>query len=303
MYQPILTYHPEVEKALKTKKPVVALESTLITHGLPHPINQEVALAIEASVRESGAVPATIAILNGQVMVGLTAEQVTYLAQADEVYKCSTRDLPLVMARRGDGATTVAATCVIAHRAGIPIFATGGIGGVHVNSHWDVSADLSELGRTPMTVICAGVKSFLDRAATLEMLETLAVPVLGYQTGHFPAFYSHPEDLPVNQRVDTPQEVARIIQARDAFALRHAILLTVPVPPDEEWPIQQAQPLIEKALTEAESKNVAGNDITPYLLDRLDQLSQGRSKAANVALLLNNARVAGQVAVVLSNLY
>ena len=285
----------EVQAALKESKPVVALESTLITHGFLSPKNLSVAKEIEDAVRQEGAVPATIAILNGQITVGLSEAELAHLAASD-ARKCSVRDLPLVVAQKGNGGTTVAATMVIAKQAGIPVFATGGIGGVHRGSNFDISADLMELGRTPITVVCAGMKAFLDLPAGLEVLETNAVPVLGYQTDAFPAFYSRESGLPVDLRVDTPRQVANIIRARDALQLKNAILLTVPVPKAKEWPAGQAQPFIEQALAQAETQGLPGKEITPFILAKIAELSGGQSMEANIALLLNNARVAAQVA-------
>lgn len=295
-----LTYTPEVQMALATNKPIVALESTLITHGFPPPHNLTVARAIEATVRDAGATPATIAILGGEIMVGLTEAQLTSLAQNTTARKCSVRDLPIVLAQKGDGATTVAATMVIAHRAGIQVFATGGIGGVHRGGGRDVSADLTELGRTPITVICAGMKAFLDLPDTVEYLETLAVPVVGYQTAVFPTFYSRTSDLGVDVTVQTPQEVAELIATRDALNLSNALLVAVPVPAEAAWPADKAQPVIETALTDAERANVKGKDITPFVLERIAQHSAGKSMAANIALLTNNAKVGAYIAAALA---
>jgi len=291
-----------VETALRENRPLVALESTLITHGFPHPQNLEVARALESVVREAGAVPATIAVLKGQPTVGLRDDQLAYLANSVRARKCSVRDLPLVTARGEDGSTTVAATMVIAHRAGIRIFATGGIGGVHRGHNLDVSADLMELGRTPITVVCAGMKAFLDLPASLEYLETQAVPVLGYQSDEFPAFYSRTSGLPVDVRVDSAEEAARIIRSRDALGLPNAIVLAAPIPPADEWPAGEAEGVIRRALAEAEARHISGKDITPFLLARIAELSDGRSMRANIALLKHNARVAAQVAVALARL-
>jgi len=291
-----------VEAALRENRPLVALESTLITHGFPHPQNLEVARALEGVVRETGAVPATIAVLKGELTVGLRDDQLAYLANSAQARKCSVRDLPLVTARGEDGSTTVAATMVIAHRAGIRIFATGGIGGVHRGHNLDVSADLMELGRTPITVVCAGMKAFLDLPASLEYLETQAVPVLGYQTDEFPAFYSRSSGLPVDVRVNSADEAARIIRSRDALALPNAIVLAVPIPPADEWPAGEAEAAIRRALAEAEMRRISGKDITPFLLARIAELSAGRSVQANIALLKHNARVAAQVAAALVRL-
>jgi len=279
---------------------VVALESTLITHGLPRPKNLEVARALEAAVREAGAIPATIAILGGQITVGLTDEQLVYLAGAEDVRKCSRRDLPIVVGRREDGATTVAGTMMAAHMAGIRIFATGGIGGVHRDHPFDVSADLLELGRTPVTVVCAGAKAILDLPLTLEVLETQGVPVIGYGTDEFPAFYSRSSGLPVDVCCDTPEEVAAIAQARDALELPGGILVAVPIPTEDELPSSEAETAIGRALAEAEAQGITGKAVTPFLLARVSELTGETSLRANVALLLNNARVASAIAVAIS---
>ena len=279
---------------------MVALESTLITHGLPRPKNLEVARALEAAVREAGAIPATIAILGGQITVGLTDEQLVYLAGAEDVRKCSRRDLPIVVGRREDGATTVAGTMMAAHMAGIRIFATGGIGGVHRDHPFDVSADLLELGRTPVTVVCAGAKAILDLPLTLEVLETQGVPVIGYGTDEFPAFYSRSSGLPVDVCCDTPEEVAAIAQARDALELPGGILVAVPIPTEDELPSSEAETAIGRALAEAEAQGITGKAVTPFLLARVSELTGETSLRANVALLLNNARVASAIAVAIS---
>ena len=299
---------------MRQNRPVVALESTLITHGFPRPDNYRIAQAIEETVREQGAVPATIAILEGQLFVGLSREQLARLSEADAVRKCSVRNLPTVLAQKNHGATTVAATMIIAHQAGIQVFATGGIGGVHrnltpgqVNGHhgaqrealinsWDVSADLTELGRTPITVVCAGMKAFLDLPATLEYLETQAVPVVGYGVSELPAFYSCNSGLSLDECVDTPQAVADIVHIRDSLGLNNAILVTVPVPVKDEWPAGQAGPIIEQALVEAFTQQISGKAVTPFLLSRIAELSGGLSKQANESLLINNAKIGAQIA-------
>jgi pseudouridine-5'-phosphate glycosidase len=272
----------------------------LITHGFPAPENLQIAREIEAAVREQGAVPATIAILGGEIMVGLTSDQLDYLASATNARKCSRRDLPLAVARREDGATTVAGTMIVAHWAGIEIFATGGIGGVHRGHPFDESADLMELARTPVTVVCAGAKAILDLPLTLEVLETQGVPVIGYQTDELPAFYSRSSGLPVDLRVDSPAEIVDIIRARRALGLAVGTLVTAPVPAADEWPAEEAQQIISQALADADASGISGKAITPYLLGRVNVLSGSRSKAANIALLLNNARLGGQVAKALS---
>jgi pseudouridine-5'-phosphate glycosidase len=294
-----LIIHPEVQAALDAGRPVVALESTLITHGLPHPKNLDVALALEAVVREAGAVPATISILSGQITLGLTDEQLVYLAEAENVRKCSRRDLPIAVGRGEDGATTVAGTMIVAHMAGIRVFATGGIGGVHRGHPFDVSADLLELGRTPVTVVCAGAKAILDLPLTLEVLETQGVPVIGYGTEEFPAFYTRSSGLPIDVRCDTPQEVAAIVRARDDLNLLGGTLVTVPVPPEDELSAAEAEVAIATALAEAEAQGIKGKAVTPFLLARVSELTGEASLRANVALLLNNARVASAIAVAL----
>jgi len=295
-----LVIHPEVQAALDVGQPVVALESTLITHGLPHPKNLEVARALEMAVREAGAVPATIAILSGQIHVGLTDEQLAYLAGAENVRKCSRRDLPIVVGRGEDGATTVAGTMIVAHMAGIRVFATGGIGGVHRGHPFDVSADLLELGRTPVAVVCAGAKAILDLPLTLEVLETQGVPVIGYTTDEFPAFYTRSSGLPVDVRCDTPAQVAAVLRARQALNLAGGVLVAVPVPADAELPAAQAEAAITRALAEAEAHGITGKAVTPFLLARVSELTGEASLRANAALLLNNARVAAAVAAALA---
>lgn len=300
MAQPTINYHPEVQAALQTDRPVVALESTLITHGFAHPQNLEIARKLEQVIRDNGAVPATIAVIAGKVTVGLTDDQLTALAHADDARKCSVRDLPLVMARGEYGSTTVAATMVLARRVGIAVFATGGIGGVHRGMAYDISADLMELGRTPITVVCAGMKAFLDLAAGVEILETQAVPVIGYQTDELPAFFSRKSGLSVDLRVETPAEAAALIAARDWLQLSNAILLTVPVPAADEWPAEQANRYIEQSLMSATAQGIKGKNITPFILSKIAELSAGQSIRANMALLVNNATVAAQVAVALN---
>jgi pseudouridine-5'-phosphate glycosidase len=279
---------------------VVALESTLITHGLPRPKNLEVARELEAAVHQSGAAPATIAVLSGQLTVGLTDEQLAYLAEADNIRKCSRRDLPIVIGQGEDGATTVAGTMIVAHMAGIRVFATGGIGGVHRGHPFDVSADLLELGRTPVTVVCAGAKAILDLPLTLEVLETQGVPVIGYGSDEFAAFYTRSSGLPVDARCDTPEEVAAVVRTRDKLSLPAGTLVAVPIPSDDELPADQAEMVIARALAEAEARGIKGKEITPFLLSRVSELTGETSLRANVALLLNNARVASAIAAALN---
>lgn len=291
---------PEVRQALDKNQPVVALESTLITHGLPRPVNLEVARALEQTVREAGAVPATIAILKGRVKVGLLPEELEFLAHSDFVRKCSRRDFPIVIARAEDGATTVSGTMMAAHAAGIRVFATGGIGGVHRGHPFDVSADLTELGRTPITVVCAGAKAILDLPLTLEFMETQGVPVIGFQTAEFPAFYSRSSGLPVDERCDTAEEVAHIIRARDRMKLPAGILVAAPIPDADALPREKMEQIIAQALNDAEERGVRGKAVTPFLLARVSELSGETSRSANIALLHNNARIASEIATALA---
>lgn len=286
---------PEVAEALAAGRPVVALESTVIAHGLPYPQNIETARGMEEAVRSQGAVPATIAIIGGVARIGLGADEMEYLARAT-VAKLSRRDIAICLAQMGDGATTVSATMVLAHYAGIKVFATGGIGGVHRGHATDISADLSELARTPVAVVCAGAKAILDLPATLEWLETAGVPVLGLGTSEFPAFYSRSSGLPVDARVETPAQAAAIVRAHWQMGLASGVLLTVPIPEADEAPRDMIETAIAQALAESEEQGVRGKAVTPFLLRRVSELTGGESMAANLALLLNNARVAAQLA-------
>jgi pseudouridylate synthase len=286
----------EIREALGSDKPVVALESTVIAHGLPYPQNLETALRLESIVRDSGAVPATIAVLGGEFRVGLDRKQIEHLATANEIRKISRRDLAIAVAKKLDCATTVASTAFIAHRSAIKVFATGGIGGVHRGYTADVSADLAELAQTPITVVCSGPKIVLDVAATREWLETYGVTVLGWQCDEMPAFYSRSSALPVDEKVENAAEAAAIIRARDETGLNNAILVTVPVPADAEIPRDKVEEWLCEALRNAEKQNIKGKDTTPFLLMELSERSEGRTLAANIALLENNARVAAEVA-------
>jgi pseudouridylate synthase len=294
----------EVRDALDAHHPVVALESTLITHGLPYPVNVETALGMEAAIREVGAIPATIAVIQGEITVGLSADQIEHLAQrpAGSVRKCSRRDLGIAVAMQEYGATTVAGTMIVAHMAGIAVFATGGIGGVHRGHPFDVSADLIELGRTPVAVVCGGAKSILDLPLTLEVLETHGVPVIGLGTNKLPAFYTRSSGLPLDACVDTPQQAARIIAAARGLGLTHGILIAVPVPAGEEMPDELAEAAIQQATAEAEAQGIHGKAVTPFVLDRVATITEGVSRRANTALLVNNARVGGQIAAAYSQL-
>jgi pseudouridine-5'-phosphate glycosidase len=294
----------EVTAALAEKKPVVALESTLITHGLPYPANAETALAMEAAVRNSGAVPATIAVLRGRITVGISGDDIERLAQMPDgsVRKCSRRDLAIATALGEDGATTVAGTMIVAHRAGIRIFATGGIGGVHRGQPFDVSADLLELGRTPVAVVCSGAKSILDLPLTMEVLETQGVPVIGYSTDTLPAFYTRSSGIPLQVCIDTPDAAARIISAQHALGLQTGMLITVPVPSDVAMPEDAAERAIQQATQEAEAAGIHGAKVTPFVLARVAELTDGVSRTANTALLINNAATAGRIASAFSSL-
>ena len=292
----LLHVQPEVRSALDAGQPVVALESTLIAHGLPRPINLQVARRLEAVVREAGAIPATIAVFGGDVRVGLDDATLEVLAGAPDVRKVSRRDLPIVVAQRGHGATTVAATMWVAAQAGIRVFATGGIGGVHRGLPFDVSADLPELARTPVVVVCAGAKAILDLPLTLEWLETHGVPVIGYQCDEFPAFYSRRSGLPVDARADTAEQAAAIVNAKWRLGLEGGALVGVPVPAELEMDASLAEAAIQAALREAEVQGLRGQAVTPFLLARVSELTGGESRRANIALLENNARVAAALA-------
>ena len=276
-----LKVNSEVKAALQDKGPVVALESTLITHGLPYPLNVETALSMEDAVRAAGAVPATFAILQGVISVGISVAEIVALAQspAGTTRKCSRRDLPIAVALRQNGATTVAGTMIIADMVGIKVFATGGIGGVHRGQPNDVSADLIEFGRTPVAVVSSGAKSILDLPLTLEVLETHGVPLLGYQTDVLPAFYTARTDLPIDQRIDSPAEAAKIIRAAETLGARHGILIAVPVPDGKELPADIAEAAIVQATEEAEKSDIGGKDITPFVLARVSELTDGASMA------------------------
>jgi len=298
---PLINLSPEIAAAQRDGRAVVALESTLITHGLPYPQNVETALAMEKAVRDAGAVPATIAVLKGCITVGLSADDIERLgrATAGSVRKCSRRDFPIAVGLGEDAATTVAGTMIVAHMAGIRVFATGGIGGVHRGHPFDVSADLIELGRTPVAVVCSGAKSILDLPLTLEVLETQGVPVLGYETDTLPSFYSRSSGLPVDVRVDSPQQVAQIINAAQRLEAKHGILITVPVPVADEMPTEMAESAIQQATAEADAQGISGKAITPFVLNRVSQITDGVSRRANLSLLVNNARVAAQIALAL----
>lgn len=292
----LLNIAPEVSGAIRDHRPVVALESTVIAHGLPRPQNLQTANRLQQIVCEAGAVPATIGLIGGKLTVGLSDEQIKFLADGEDIRKISTRDISLAVARGWNGATTVASTIWIAHRAGIKVFATGGIGGVHRGSLPDVSADLPELARTPIIVVCSGAKIVLDLPATREWLETHAVTVVGYQCDELPAFYSRGSGLRVDARVETPTEVVNVFRAQQALGIESALLVVVPVPAKFEVPEEELQPVLTTALEDADWKEIAGPALTPFLLSQMAERSGGATLRANIALLENNARVAAQIA-------
>ncbi|MDY6877040.1 MAG: pseudouridine-5'-phosphate glycosidase [Chloroflexota bacterium] len=286
----------EVDQALADNVPVVALESALITHGFAPPANLDIARQMQAAVREEGALAATVAVLEGGALVGLTRDELARLASDRTARKVSLRDLPAVLAQGASGGTTVAATMHLARRAGIRVFATGGIGGVHRGHPDDVSADLPALASIPIVVVCAGAKAILDLPRTLEYLETRGVPVIGYGTDEFPAFYSRRSGLGVDVRVETPEEVVQMAKARTELGLPAALLVCVPVPKADELPAGEAETAIAQAVGEADAACVSGKALTPFLLARLVELTGGRARRANEVLLLNNARVAARIA-------
>ncbi|HMG75774.1 MAG TPA: pseudouridine-5'-phosphate glycosidase [Pyrinomonadaceae bacterium] len=299
-YSDSLKLNPEIESALPTNKPVVALESTVIAHGLPQPQNLETAQRLEQIIREEGATPATIAVLRGKLCVGLDRQQLEHLATSTGIRKLSTRDLAVAVANEWDGATTVASTMWIAHRAGIKVFATGGIGGVHRGSLPDVSADLRELTRTPMIVVCSGAKIVLDLPATREWLETYGITVVGYGCDEMPGFYSRESGLAVDVRYDSPAAVARLFKTQNELGVESALLVTVPVPVAAEVPKESLNRILDQSLSDAEQAKITGRDLTPFLLARMAALSEGATLRANIALLENNALVAARIASELS---
>src|SRR5438552_3691521 len=292
----LLRVGSHVEAALAAKKPVVALESTVIAHGLPRPRNLETAQRIEQIVREEGVTPATIAVIDGKLCVGLDEHQIEFLANSVDIKKLSARDLATAVARGWNGATTVAATMWIAHHADIRVFATGGIGGVHRGSLPDVSADLPELAHTPMIVVCSGAKIVLDLPATREWLETNSVTVVGYGCDEMPAFYSRRSELPVDVRCDSPEDVVRIFKTEADLDLRSALLVTIPVPTADEVDSSLLQAVLDESLVEAQRKRIVGRDLTPFLLARMSETSKRATLRANIALLENNVLVAAQIA-------
>ena len=295
-----LDVNPEVAAAIAAGKPVVALESTIISHGMPYPQNVETALNVERIIRENGAVPATIAIIGGRLKAGLTAEEIEYFGKKGQaIHKASRRDLAVLCARGEDGATTVTTTMIIAHMAGIKIFATGGIGGVHrgAETTMDISADLEELGQTPVMVVCAGAKSILDLGLTLEYLETKGVPVIGYGTEELPAFYTRQSGFKVDYRIDTPEELAAVFKASHEMGLKSGMLVTNPIPEEFAMPKEAIDAAIDQAIAECNAKGIHGKETTPFLLARVAELTGGDSLASNIRLVYNNAKVAALTAV------
>lgn len=296
---PYLDLSPEVSSALRSKQPVVALESTIISHGMPYPRNVETALEVEEMVRKHGAIPATIAVINGRMKAGLNKQEINNLGKmGTDVLKVSRRDLPVVIAQGHNGATTVAATMIIADLAGIAIFATGGIGGVHRGAaeSMDVSADLQELARTNVAVVCAGAKSILDLGLTLEYLETQGVPVLGYRTEDFPAFFTRQSGFKVDQSLDTAKELANILTIKWQLGMKGGAVIANPIPNKFQMEYAPIEAAIQEALNLAQQKNIKGKEITPFLLATIEQITGGKSLDANIELVLNNAKLAAKIA-------
>ncbi len=297
-----LSIHPEVQQALENGLPVVALESTIIAHGMPYPQNVETAKRVEAELRLNGVVPATIAIIDGTIKVGLTEVELERIGNTKGVIKVSRRDLPVVLANKSLGATTVATTMIGAELAGIKVFVTGGIGGVHrgAQESFDISADLDELSKTNVAVVCAGAKSILDLGLTLEYLETKGVPVLGYQTKYLPAFYTRESDFLVDQQVDSPKEIADILKAKWGAGLEGGVVIANPIPQAYSMDRLAIESVIQKAIGSAEQQGIRGKEVSPYLLKTIKELSEGQSLASNIELVLNNARLGAAIAVELS---
>jgi pseudouridine-5'-phosphate glycosidase len=294
-----LDFHPDVENALKNNLPIVALESTIISHGMPYPKNIETALMVEETVRSNNAVPATIAIIKGRLKIGLTEKEIEFLATNDEIKKISRRDLAIAVSQKLSGSTTVASTMIIASLANIVVFATGGIGGVHrgAETSLDISADLDELSRTNVCVVCAGVKSILDIGLTLEYLETKGVPVIGYKTSELPAFYSIKSGFNVDYRVDAAIDIANILKTKFDLTIDGGILVTNPIPVAFELESSVMNEAIDLAIIEADNENITGKKITPYLLSKVNEITKGKSLDANINLIANNADLAAKIAV------
>lgn len=295
-----LDIHPEIQKALDDKQAVVALESTIISHGMPYPKNLETALLLEDEVRKNGAIPATIALINGKIKVGLTKDEITFLAkEGTQVIKTSRRDMPYVLAKKLTGATTVAATMIAAEKAGIAVFATGGIGGVHrgASATFDISADLQELANTNVAVVCAGIKAILDLGLTLEYLETLGVPVLGYQTDELPAFYTRKSGFKVDYNLQSPQEIASLLKAKWDLGLKGGVVIANPIPEDNSMDFDRMTNAIEQAIIEQNKLGIKGKESTPFLLAKVKELTQGKSLESNISLVKNNVILASKLAV------
>ena len=289
---------PEILNAIKKKLPIVALESTIISHGMPYPKNIETAIMVEETVRANDAIPATIAIIKGRIKVGLTRDEIDFLATNDEVQKVSRRDLAIAVAQKTSGSTTVASTMIIASLAKIAVFATGGIGGVHrgAENTLDVSADLEELSKTNVCVVCAGAKAILDIGLTLEYLETKGVPVIGYKTSDLPAFYSTKSGFKVDYRIDSAADIAQILKTKWDLSIDGGVLVTIPIPQEFELTLDIMNKAINEAITQADSENIIGKDITPYLLSKVNELTHGESLEANMKLIKNNAALAAKIA-------
>ncbi|SHH32379.1 pseudouridine-5'-phosphate glycosidase [Tepidibacter thalassicus] len=305
MLENYLEINPEVKKALEENVPVVALESTIISHGMPYPENIKMAKTVENIIRENGAIPATIAILNGKLKVGLNEDELEYLGKSDCILKTSRRDLPFIISKKLDGATTVASTMIIANLAGIKVFATGGIGGVHRGAQetFDISADLTELSKTNVAVVCAGAKSILDIGLTLEYLETHGVPVVGFKTEEFPAFYTRKSGFKVDYKVESAKELALAIKSKWDLNLNGGIVIGNPIPKEFEMDYNAINKAIEDALKEADEKGIKGKETTPFLLDKIKSITSGKSLKSNIQLVYNNAKVAADLSVELSKLY
>jgi len=299
-----LDIHPDVEDAIKHKKPIVALESTIISHGMPYPKNVETALMVEETVRSNGAIPATIAIINGRLKVGLTNEEIEFLATNKEVKKVSRRDLPITVAQKQSGSTTVASTMIIAKLAKIAVFATGGIGGVHRGGEntLDISADLEELANTNVCVVCAGAKAILDLGLTLEYLETKGVPVIGYKTSELPAFYSSESGFDVDYKIDSTLEIAEILKTKWNLSIDGGVLVTNPIPVGFELETSIMNEAVNQAIIEADNEKITGKKITPFLLSKVNEITEGKSLDANIKLIQNNADLAAKIALHYSKL-
>ncbi|NPD47811.1 MULTISPECIES: pseudouridine-5'-phosphate glycosidase [unclassified Lentimicrobium] len=299
MIEQYLDIHPEIAEAIKNNKPVVALESTIISHGMPYPQNVETARRVESIIRERGAFPATICIIDGRLKVGLSEEELEFLGTAKDVAKVSRRDLPFIVAKKLNGATTVATTMIIAEMAGIEVFVTGGIGGVHrgAEENFDISADLTELSQTNVAVVCAGAKSILDLGLTLEYLETQGVPVIGYQTDELPAFYTRQSGFDLLHRSDSAKELASIVNTKFALNLQGGVVIANPIPEEYAMDYNLITEAIETALQEADKQNVKGKDITPFLLSYIKEITKGKSLESNIQLVYNNARLGADLAV------